>query len=116
MHPIITANDAVNNMWPCTSQPAVGQQSARAWHCLAPWRVYNIGNNQSVELLDYIAAIETALGKKAIKELLPLQPGDVPDTYANVDDLVEQFHYQPATTINDGIQRFVDWYSGYYKA
>jgi UDP-glucuronate 4-epimerase len=83
---------------------------------LAPWRVYNIGNSSPVELMDYIGAIEKALGKTATKELLPLQPGDVPDTYANVDDLVEQFHYQPATTINDGIQRFVDWYSGYYKA
>jgi UDP-glucuronate 4-epimerase len=83
---------------------------------LAPWRVYNIGNNKPVELMGYIAAIENALGKTAIKELVPLQAGDVPDTYANVDDLVEQFHYQPATTINDGIQRFVTWYRWYYKA
>lgn len=82
---------------------------------LAPWRVYNIGNSQPVELMDYIGAIEKALGKTAVKELLPLQPGDVPDTYANVDDLVEQFHYQPATTVKDGIQRFVDWYRNYYK-
>ena len=82
---------------------------------LAPWRVYNIGNSQPVELMDYIAAIEKALGKTATKELLPLQPGDVPDTYANVDDLVEQFHYKPATTVQDGIQRFVNWYRNYYK-
>jgi UDP-glucuronate 4-epimerase len=82
---------------------------------LAPWRVYNIGNNQPVELMDYIGAIEKALGKTAVKELLPLQPGDVPDTYANVDDLVEQFHYKPATTVQDGIQRFVDWYRNYHK-
>jgi len=82
---------------------------------LAPWRVYNIGNSQPVELMDYIGAIEKALGKTAVKELLPLQPGDVPDTYANVDDLVEQFHYQPATRVEDGIQRFVDWYRNYYK-
>ena len=82
---------------------------------LAPWRVYNIGNSQPVELLDYIGAIEKALGKTAIKELLPLQPGDVPDTYANVDDLVEQFDYKPATNIQDGVQRFVDWYRNYYK-
>lgn len=82
---------------------------------LAPWRVYNIGNSQPVELMDYIGAIEKALGKTTIKELLPLQPGDVPDTYANVDDLVEQFHYKPATTVDDGIQRFVDWYRNYYE-
>ena len=82
---------------------------------LAPWRVYNIGNSSPVELMDYIGAIENALGKAATKELLPLQPGDVPDTYANVDDLVDQFHYKPATTVQDGIQRFVDWYRHYYK-
>ena len=82
---------------------------------LAPWRVYNIGNSSPVELMDYIGAIEKALGKTATKELLPLQPGDVPNTYANVDDLVEQFHYKPATTVQDGIQRFVDWYRDYFK-
>jgi UDP-glucuronate 4-epimerase len=82
---------------------------------LAPWRVYNIGNNQPVELIDYIGAIEKALGKTAIKELLPLQPGDVPDTFADVSDLVEQFNYQPATTVKDGIQQFVNWYRNYYK-
>lgn len=82
---------------------------------LAPWRVYNIGNSSPMELMDYISAIEKALGKPATKELLPLQPGDVPNTYANVDDLVEQFHYKPATTVQDGIQRFVDWYRDYFK-
>ena len=82
---------------------------------LAPWRVYNIGNSSPVELMDYIRAIEKALGKTATKELLPLQPGDVPDTYANVDDLVQQFDYKPATTVQDGVQRFVDWYRDYYK-
>ncbi len=82
---------------------------------LAPWRLYNIGNSQPVELLDYIDAIEEALNIKAIKELLPMQPGDVPDTHANVEDLIEQFDYKPTTTIQDGIQRFVDWYRNYYK-
>jgi len=82
---------------------------------LAPWRVYNIGNNQPVELMDYIGALEKALGKTAEKELLPLQAGDVPDTYANVDDLVDQFHYKPATTVEDGISRFVAWYREYFK-
>jgi UDP-glucuronate 4-epimerase len=81
----------------------------------APWRVYNIGNNKPVELLDYIAAIEAALGRKAIRELLPLQAGDVPDTYANVDDLISEFHYRPATSVEQGIGHFVAWYRDYYK-
>jgi UDP-glucuronate 4-epimerase len=80
----------------------------------APWRVYNIGNNQPVELLDYIGAIEDAVGKKAIKELLPLQPGDVPDTYADVGDLVEHFNYRPSTSVSDGILQFVAWYREFY--
>lgn len=82
---------------------------------LAPWRVYNIGNSNPVELIDFIDAIEKALGKTAIKKMLPLQPGDVPDTYADVDDLVQQFQYKPATTVQDGIQQFVDWYRNYFK-
>ena len=65
--------------------------------------------------MDYIDAIEEALSIKAIKELLPMQLGDVPDTHANVKDLIEQFDYKPTTTIQDGIQRFVDWYRNYYK-
>jgi UDP-glucuronate 4-epimerase len=81
-----------------------------------PWRVYNIGNNQPVELMDYIAALEKALGKTAVKEFLPLQAGDVPDTYANIDDLVDQFHYKPATTVEEGISRFAAWYCDYFKA
>jgi UDP-glucuronate 4-epimerase len=81
----------------------------------APWRVYNIGNNAPVELMDYIGALEKALGKTAIKELLPLQAGDVPDTYADVADLVEQFDYKPATTVEQGIGRFVEWYKSYFK-
>lgn len=81
----------------------------------APWRVYNIGNNSPVELMDYIAALEKALGKKAEMELLPLQAGDVPDTFADVDDLAEQFHYKPSTSIEEGITRFVTWYCNYFK-
>jgi UDP-glucuronate 4-epimerase len=81
----------------------------------APWRVYNIGNNQPVNLMDYIAALEKALGKTASTEFLPLQAGDVPDTYANVDDLVAQFHYKPTTSVQEGISRFVAWYRDYFK-
>jgi UDP-glucuronate 4-epimerase len=82
---------------------------------LAPWRVYNIGNSNPIKLMDYIDAIEKELGKTAIKEMLPLQPGDVPDTYAKVDDLVKQFDYKPTTTVHNGIRCFVDWYRNYYK-
>lgn len=81
----------------------------------APWRLYNIGNNRPIELMDYIAALENALGKKAVKELLPLQPGDVLDTFADVNDLVEQFHYKPTTTIEEGIKRFATWYCDYFN-
>ena len=82
---------------------------------MAPWRVYNIGNNQPVELMDYIGALEQALGKTAEKELLPLQPGDVPDTYADVADLVAQFDYKPATPVVQGVANFVAWYRDYFK-
>ena len=81
----------------------------------APWRLYNIGNNNPVELMDYIGAIERALGKKANINLLPLQPGDVPDTYANVDDLVEQFNYKPETSVEDGVTQFIEWYKDYFR-
>ena len=69
----------------------------------------------TVELMDYIAALEKALGKSAKKQLLPLQAGDVPDTYADVADLAEQFHYQPAIAVEEGIQRFVAWYRNEFK-
>jgi len=81
----------------------------------APWRLYNIGNNNPVELMDYIGAIERALGKKANINLLPLQPGDVPDTYANVDDLVEQFNYKPETSVDEGVTQFIEWYKDYFR-
>jgi UDP-glucuronate 4-epimerase len=80
----------------------------------APWRVYNIGNQSPVELLDYIETLERALGKKAQKELLPMQPGDVPDTYADVEQLVKDVGYRPQTSIAEGVQRFVNWYRHYY--
>jgi UDP-glucuronate 4-epimerase len=80
----------------------------------APWRVYNIGSNNPVELNTYVAELEKALGKTAEKELLPLQPGDVPDTYADVDALIRDFDYKPSTTINKGIEKFVEWFKAYY--
>lgn len=81
----------------------------------APYRLYNIGNNQPVELMHYIEVLENCLGKKAEMNLLPLQPGDVPDTYADVSDLVSDMGYKPEMSVEEGISRFVDWYKGYYK-
>ncbi len=81
----------------------------------APWRVYNIGNQSPVELMDYIETLEKHLGKTAEKELLPLQPGDVPDTYADVEALVQDVGYKPDTTIEQGIDKFVTWYNSYYQ-
>ncbi len=80
----------------------------------APYRIYNIGNNSPVELMDFIGALEDCLGIKAIKNMLPLQPGDVPDTYADVTALVEDVGYRPATPIRQGIENFVSWYKEYY--
>jgi UDP-glucuronate 4-epimerase len=82
---------------------------------LAPYRLYNIGNNNPVELLYLIEVIEKALGMKARKKLLPLQPGDVPATYADVDDLMADVGFKPATSIEEGVRRFVEWYRSYYR-
>ncbi len=81
----------------------------------APWRIYNIGNNRPVELINYIDVLEKCLGKKAEKNLLPLQPGDVPDTYADVEDLMQDTGYKPSTTIDEGIKKFVEWYLEYHE-
>jgi UDP-glucuronate 4-epimerase len=80
----------------------------------APYRIYNIGNNSPVELMTFIEAIEKALGKKAKKNLLPIQPGDVPATWANVDDLVRDFGYAPTVRVEEGVERFVKWYREFY--
>ncbi len=80
----------------------------------APFRIYNIGNNNTVELLDYIKVLEQKLGKKAELNLMPLQPGDVPDTFANVDDLVRDTGFKPNTSVEAGVGKFVDWYREYY--
>ena len=81
----------------------------------APYRLYNIGNNNPVELLHFIDVIAKALGKTAHKRLLPMQPGDVPATYADVDDLKRDVGFQPATPIEEGVRRFVNWYRAYYQ-
>jgi len=80
----------------------------------APYKVYNIGNNNPVKLMDYINAIEKALGKKAQIELLPLQQGDVPDTEADVSQLIADVGFKPDTSVQDGINKFIKWYRQYY--
>jgi UDP-glucuronate 4-epimerase len=113
-------DDIVEGVIRVLDRPAAGNLS---WNSLkpdpatsqAPWRVYNIGNSKPVELLDYIAALERALAKKADKEMLPLQPGDMHDTYADIEELAQQFAYKPITSVTDGVNRFVVWYRDYFK-
>ena len=81
----------------------------------APYRLYNIGNHSPVELMRFVEIIEEAIGKKAIKSFQPIQPGDIPATYADVSELMEQYSFQPSTPLEEGIQRFIAWYREYYK-
>lgn len=80
----------------------------------APFRIYNIGNNKPVDLMRYIEVLEDCLGRKAEKRLLPLQPGDVPDTFADASELVSEVGYRPDTPVEEGVRRFVEWYRDYY--
>ncbi len=82
---------------------------------LAPWRIYNIGNSKPVKLMEYISALEKILGKKAKINFLPLQKGDVPDTYANIDNLSREFNYKPTTSVVEGVSNFVKWYKDYFQ-
>lgn len=104
---VIDNPPAGNPLWKAT-QPDPGSSKA-------PYKVYNIGNNSPVTLLDFIKAIEKELGKEAVKEFLPLQAGDVPATYADVSDLVANLDYKPNTTITTGVQNFISWYKNYYN-
>ena len=81
----------------------------------APYKLYNIGNNQPITLRRFITAIESACGKKAKENLLPMQAGDVPITYADIDELVEDIGFRPKTNIEEGIEKFVNWYRAYYS-
>jgi len=81
----------------------------------APYRIYNIGNNKPIELLQFIELIENKLGKKAVKNFLPLQPGDVPETYADIDDISREVGFKPSTPVEEGIDKFITWYLDYYK-
>lgn len=104
---VMTAPPAPNPEWE-RNNPDPGTSCA-------PYRVYNIGNNNPVPLLTFIETLENCLGIKARRELLPMQPGDVPATYADIDDLAHDFGFQPSTSIQEGIARFVEWYRDYYR-
>ncbi len=98
-----------------TGNPAWDSDAPDPATSKAPYRIYNIGNNRPVELMHYIEVLEQCLGRKAEKNLLPLQVGDVPDTWADAEDLVRDVGYRPVTPVEEGVRRFVDWYLGYYK-
>ena len=99
---------------PAAPNPAWSGNDPDPGTSAAPYRVYNIGNNEPVELMEMIALLEAALGRKAETILLPMQPGDVPATYADIEDLARDTGFRPATPLKLGIARFVDWYRGYY--
>jgi len=99
---------------PATANPLWSGDKPDPGTSQSPYRVYNIGNNNPVNLMDFIRTLEDCLGKEAKKNLLPLQLGDVPDTYADVSDLVTDFGYKPQTPLKEGIGQFVDWYKSYY--
>ncbi|QEE43653.1 NAD-dependent epimerase (plasmid) [Rhizobium sp. WL3] len=113
-------DDIVEGIVRILDRPAFGNTEWNSDHpdpgtSKAPWRVYNIGSNSPVQLMDFVSALENELGRKANVEMLPLQPGDVPDTYADVQDLVNEFGYKPGTTVQEGVSQFVAWYRDYFK-
>ncbi len=100
---------------PAAPDPAWNAERPDSARSSAPWRIYNIGNHQPVELMRYIQVLEACLGKKAILDLQPIQPGDVPSTYADTAELQAATGFKPATTVETGVRRFVDWYREYFK-
>jgi UDP-glucuronate 4-epimerase len=100
---------------PPQGDPAWSTEAPDPGSSAAPWRVYNIGNNNPVELLEVVRLLEESIGKPAKRELLPMQPGDVPATYADVDDLIREVDFKPATPIAEGIARFIAWYRSYHR-
>ena len=104
---VIDKSSKSNNKWDSNQpDPATSE---------APWRIYNIGSNSPVKLMDYIGALEKSLNKKAKINYLPLQPGDVPDTYADVSNLVKNFDYKPKPSVAQGVSNFVNWYKTYFS-
>ncbi|RDV05112.1 NAD-dependent epimerase [Undibacter mobilis] len=111
-------DDVVESIVRLAARPAVGDpdwsgDKPDPGSSSAPWRVYNIGNNNPVDLLDVVELLEKSIGKKAVRELEPMQPGDVPATYADVDALMQEVGFKPSTPIGDGIARFIAWYRAY---
>jgi UDP-glucuronate 4-epimerase len=104
-------DDVIEGVVRVTDKPP---QSSTETGSTVPYKIYNIGNNSPVELVTFIEVIEKAMGKTAIKNLLPMQPGDVPATYADVDDLMADVGFKPSTPIEQGIHQFVEWYRSYY--
>jgi len=101
---------------PAQGDPAWSSDAPDPSRSSAPWRVYNIGNNSPVDVLEVVRILEQAIGKEAIRELLPMQPGDVPATYADVDDLMRDVGFKPSTPIAEGIAQFIAWYKQYHQA
>lgn len=100
---------------PAESDPEWDSNNPSSHTSYAPWRIYNIGNHAPVQLLHYIEVLEECLGKSAQKEMLPMQPGDVPDTYADVTELIHNVGYKPETSVEYGVEQFVRWYRDYYQ-
>ncbi len=96
-----------NDAWNATAPSASSSK--------APYKIYNIGNNSPVRLLDFINAIEDELKIQAVKQFLPIQPGDVPVTFADVSELIADLDYKPSTSVQQGVKKFIDWYKNYYK-
>jgi len=102
--------------WRASSAPATSRRSRTDPATSdAPYRIYNIGNNSPVKLTEYIEALEQAIGRKSERNLLPLQAGDVPDTFADVSDLERDLGYKPRTSVRDGVSAFVKWYQDYVR-
>ena len=101
---------------PAESDPNWSGEAPDPSRSSAPWRIYNIGNNNPIEVLEVVQILERTLGKKAIRELLPMQPGDIPATYADIGDLMRDVGFKPSTPIAEGIARFVAWYRDYHAA
>ena len=113
-------DDIIKGVMKAIAHPAKPNKNWRAQKpdpatSFAAWQVYNIGNNEPITLLDFIATLEKVLGKKAKISMLPLQPGDMQDTFADINDFGKRFNYKPSTTIMEGIEKFVEWYSVYHR-
>jgi UDP-glucuronate 4-epimerase len=113
-------DDIVEGIFRLVTRPAAADPTWDAMKpdpatSFAPYRVYNIGNNQPVELLRFLEIIEERLGKKAVRNMLPIQQGDVPETFSDISDLVRDTGFRPATSIEEGVAKFIDWYIAYYK-